>query len=336
MAKRKTASGKKGTKPKTDRAKAAKPVRAKRAAQGRKPVTETAASTPNKKKSTARSASAAGSPKKSQAKKSRVKEAKEAGKRSKASAGKTALQSSSKAAGTKATVKKAGTKVSAARRSSAKATKSAGAEAAKVPAPPAAAVTAVANSGNKPGKKLSVGPSGQDTPAADKARKLSRPPANSRSAGNGQVAGVLQAARSVASRTTKLVEVGKERKSHLTPEELAEFRQILLDKRRELVEDMVNLEDEARRSSGGSSSPVMPLHMADLGSDTWEQEFTLGLIEKERTIVREIDEALDRIESKTFGKCLATGKPISKARLRVKPWAKYCIEYARRRELGLA
>lgn len=155
--------------------------------------------------------------------------------------------------------------------------------------------------------------------------------------GNGQLAGVLQAARSVASKTNKVVEVEKERKSHLTAEELAEFRQILLDKRRELVDDMVNLEDEARRtgSEGGPGSSVMPIHMADLGSDTWEQEFTLNLIEKERTIVREIDEALDRIEKRTYGTCLATGKSISKARLRVKPWAKYCIEYARKRELGL-
>jgi DnaK suppressor protein len=154
---------------------------------------------------------------------------------------------------------------------------------------------------------------------------------------NGQVAGVLQAARSVASRTNKIVEVQTTRRSHLTPEELAEFRQMLLDKRRELVEDMVNLEGEAKRTGteSGSASSSMPIHMADLGSDTWEQEFTLNLIEKERLIVREIDEALERIESKTFGTCLATGKAISKARLRVKPWAKYCIEYARKRELGM-
>lgn len=173
-------------------------------------------------------------------------------------------------------------------------------------------------------------------PAAVKA-KLPPKPAVPRIASNGQVAGVLQAARSVASRATKVVEVEKERKSHLTAEELAEFRQVLLDKRRELVDDMVNLEDEARRTGteGGSASSAMPIHMADLGSDTWEQEFTLNLIEKERTIVREIDEALDRIEKKTYGTCLATGKTISKARLRVKPWAKYCIEYARKRELGL-
>lgn len=151
------------------------------------------------------------------------------------------------------------------------------------------------------------------------------------------VAGVLQAARSVASRTTKVVEIQSTRRSHLTPEEMDEFRTMLLNKRRELVEDMVNLEGEAKRSGeeSGSASSSMPIHMADLGSDTWEQEFTLNLIEKGRSIVREIDEALDRIENKTYGTCLATGKAIAKARLRVKPWAKYCIEYARKREMGL-
>jgi DnaK suppressor protein len=62
----------------------------------------------------------------------------------------------------------------------------------------------------------------------------------------------------------------------------------------------------------------------------------MGLIENERGLLREIDEALQRIEEGTFGICVATGKTITKARLRAKPWAKYCIEYARKRELGLA
>ena len=61
----------------------------------------------------------------------------------------------------------------------------------------------------------------------------------------------------------------------------------------------------------------------------WEQDFTLGLIANERQLVREIDEALQRIEDKTFGVCQMTGKPISKARLDAKPWAKYTIEAER-------
>ena len=129
----------------------------------------------------------------------------------------------------------------------------------------------------------------------------------------------------------------KERKTRLSTEELEEFRQMLLDKRRELVGDVNHLEDEAIRASGhgGGGPSAMPIHMADLGSDTWEQELTLGLIANERGLLREIDEALERIDNKTYGICLATGKVITKARLRAQPWAKFCIEYARKRELGL-
>lgn len=78
----------------------------------------------------------------------------------------------------------------------------------------------------------------------------------------------------------------------------------------------------------------MPTHMADVGSDNWEQEFTFGLIENERTLIREIDDALGRIRDGSYGVCLATHKPIAKSRLKAKPWAKYCIEYARLRDLG--
>ena len=73
--------------------------------------------------------------------------------------------------------------------------------------------------------------------------------------------------------------------------------------------------------------------MADIGSDNWEQEFTLDLLTAERDLVREIDGALERINNGTYGICLGTNKPINRSRLKAKPWAKYCIEYARELEL---
>lgn len=127
-------------------------------------------------------------------------------------------------------------------------------------------------------------------------------------------------------------------KTRLKDKELEEFQTLLLAKRRELAGDVRRLTDEAlnTRAQGAAEHSSMPIHMADLGSDNWEQEFTLGLIANEEALVREIDEALERIENRTYGVCLATRKQISKARLRAKPWAKYCIEYARAREEGRA
>lgn len=81
-----------------------------------------------------------------------------------------------------------------------------------------------------------------------------------------------------------------------------------------------------RQDAAGDLSS-MPIHMADLGSDNYEQEFTLGLIQGERVILREIDEALERIQEGKYGLCLATGKPIGKSRLKAQPWARYCYDY---------
>ena len=111
---------------------------------------------------------------------------------------------------------------------------------------------------------------------------------------------------------------------------------MLLGKRAELASDVQQLSREAFGQTGGASAErsTMPIHMADVGSDNWEQEFTLGLIASERSRVQEIDEALQRINDRTYGVCLATRKRIRVARLRAQPWAKYCIAYARLRDEG--
>jgi len=113
---------------------------------------------------------------------------------------------------------------------------------------------------------------------------------------------------------------------------------MLLEKRREILRNVNEFEDEALRKSrldacGDLSS--MPIHMADLGTDNYEQEFALGLMDGERKLLREIDTALARIEKKTYGTCEGTGKPIGKARLKAKPWARHCVDYARMLEQGL-
>jgi len=123
-------------------------------------------------------------------------------------------------------------------------------------------------------------------------------------------------------------------KTRLNDKQLAEFKQKLLEKRRMLTGDVRNLTLDAFRRDGTGELSNMPIHMADIGSDNWEQEFTLGLIENEQQLVREIDNALARIEDRSYGVCVATGKHIGIARLRAKPWAKYCIEYARQQEIG--
>ena len=117
-------------------------------------------------------------------------------------------------------------------------------------------------------------------------------------------------------------------RTKLTKKELDEYRALLLDKRRAAMRLLNGMEDAALRSPDGNLSN-MPNHMADMGSDVYDQDFTLSMAESERKILEEIDAALLRIENKTYGVCQLSGKPISKARLEAKPWAKYTVEAER-------
>ncbi|MEN6576504.1 MAG: TraR/DksA C4-type zinc finger protein [Phycisphaerales bacterium] len=121
-------------------------------------------------------------------------------------------------------------------------------------------------------------------------------------------------------------------KVHLSVKELAAFKLMLLEKRQEIFRNVHEIEGETLRksrldASGDLSS--MPIHMADLGTDNFQQEFSLGLMDSERRLISEIDDALNRIEDGTYGICEGTGKPITKARLEAQPWARYSVEYAK-------
>ncbi len=128
---------------------------------------------------------------------------------------------------------------------------------------------------------------------------------------------------------------GKPRKNQAgySPRDLEHFRDLLLIKRRELVGDMSSMECEALRSSGESNLSTLPIHLADMGTDNYEQEFTLGLVEKDRNLLREINSGLAKIQNGTFGICEGTGKPIGRPRLEAQPWARFSIEYARKLEV---
>jgi DnaK suppressor protein len=112
---------------------------------------------------------------------------------------------------------------------------------------------------------------------------------------------------------------------------------LLINKLHEILGDVNWIEDEAlhksRQDATGDLS-TMPIHMADLGTDNYEQEFSLGLMDSERKIVHEILDALRRIAMGTYGICEGTGKPIPRARLEANPWARYGVEYASRIEQG--
>jgi len=124
-------------------------------------------------------------------------------------------------------------------------------------------------------------------------------------------------------------------KNKLNPKEKQDLRSALISRRAVLMGDVSNMHDSALSKSGAVASgdlSTVPYHMADVGTDNFEHEFTLGLIENEEEELREIDAALERLEKGTFGLCERCKEPIPRSRLKLIPYAKLCIECKRGEE----
>ncbi len=108
------------------------------------------------------------------------------------------------------------------------------------------------------------------------------------------------------------------------------YRQRLLDLRDRLRGDVSSMADSAlhRNSLEGAEVSSMPIHMAELGSDNFEQEFTLSLVEAEEGTLGKIEAALQRTEAETFGRCTECGCVIPKTRLNAIPHTPFCIKCA--------
>ena len=123
-------------------------------------------------------------------------------------------------------------------------------------------------------------------------------------------------------------------KSGLTSAQTRRFKGVLLAKRNEILGNVTSMESEALRRDRSELSN-MPTHMADIGTDNYEIDNVLGLMDSERKILAEIDDALRRIEGGTYGICEGGGEQIPRQRLDAIPWARYCVSCATLLEKGL-
>ena len=94
----------------------------------------------------------------------------------------------------------------------------------------------------------------------------------------------------------------------------------LLELREQLLHQMNGLAKDSAQEMPGYS-----LHMADSGTDNFDRDFALSLLSSDQDAVYEIEEALKRIEKKTYGVCELTGKPIPRARLEAIPWTRFTV-----------
>ena len=126
----------------------------------------------------------------------------------------------------------------------------------------------------------------------------------------------------------------------LSKTDLVFFKDLLVSLYARLRGDVEQLTGEALNRSGASGDAKSPTHIAELGTDNYEQDFSLRFVENEQETIEEIKAALQRIDDGTFGMCemcneegkTRTKSRISKRRLRAIPHARNCIECERKRE----
>lgn len=128
----------------------------------------------------------------------------------------------------------------------------------------------------------------------------------------------------------------------MTKTELDRYKKLLLKKKEEILQAVKHIEQDtlsrSQRDSSGDLSGYT-LHMADVATDSYDREFSLGLASNAQRILYEIDEALKRVKEKRFGNCQLCEKPIPKKRLTAIPYASMCIacqskEETTRRRIG--
>ena len=113
------------------------------------------------------------------------------------------------------------------------------------------------------------------------------------------------------------------------------FRELLLKKKAELLKGIDHVAKDALNTSQREATGDLSgysLHMADMATDNYDREFSLGLATNEQKILNRISEALEKLESGAFGLCEVCGKKISKVRLKVVPYAELCVPCQQKQE----
>ncbi|MDD5116306.1 MAG: TraR/DksA family transcriptional regulator [Candidatus Omnitrophica bacterium] len=124
-------------------------------------------------------------------------------------------------------------------------------------------------------------------------------------------------------------------KKKLPKKELKEFRAIILKRKEAVIEELQHITDDTLKKSQKEASGDISgytYHMADVATDNYDREFSLGLASNERRALYELDDALKRIDDETFGFCDDCKGLISKARLKAVPSARLCIKCQEKRE----
>ena len=107
-----------------------------------------------------------------------------------------------------------------------------------------------------------------------------------------------------------------------------QFKKVLLKNKENIGHDIKNMAavNSANNKDNGGDVSSHSMHIADVATDMYDREFSLGLASNDRELLNRIDAALKRISDKTFGLCTICKKPIAAARLKALPYAETCLK----------
>ena len=115
----------------------------------------------------------------------------------------------------------------------------------------------------------------------------------------------------------------------MTKQEMKKYKELLIKERETLSNELNSLTKDSinksqRDASGDLSSYAY--HMADMATDNYDRDFSMGIATEEQKRLFAIEEAMKRIEEGSFGNCLQCGKRILRKRLDAIPYTELCIE----------
>jgi len=124
-------------------------------------------------------------------------------------------------------------------------------------------------------------------------------------------------------------------KKKFNKKELVYFKKLILKRKEEVLEEIKHLsEDTLKKSQKDASGDISgyTYHMADVATDAYDREFSLGLASNEQNLLYELDDALKKIDEGTFGICEECNSLITKIRLKAVPYARLCVKCQKKKE----
>ncbi len=121
--------------------------------------------------------------------------------------------------------------------------------------------------------------------------------------------------------------IQRHRRDKLTQESLKHFKQLLGEKRRSIMEDLGQIEEQSMNttSADSSGSLIYSDHMPDLGSDAIEREKAFYFASRDGDYLAQLEASLKRIQDGIFGKCRSCEKEIPRERLEAVPTTTICV-----------